>query len=433
MRAALRFALFALAAAVLVAAASAVLADGLASEVGAQTPDKQAEDKDGGGPNPGEGDGSDGGEQGDGDGSNPGEGDGKDGGGSDPGEGDGKDSGGSDPGGDGDGDNRDPGNNPDDSPSPGEDGGDKGTEDGKQPGDGGAPPPNNPDDSGDEGGQEDGEAKRPGNDPEELEDPKNPGGNEEKAGGGTPDGGDAPSPGDGAGTPPPGDGKDAAEPSAPDAGGEDGDGGGAGAPGVRTATFYGGGLDVGDVVTASIGGAECGEATVGDDGGWSIAVAEGGCGGRAAPGAVVAFAIDGRAAAQTATWQAGGLPDDVAGGIALTLAVPPPPSLTLDLDGARGVYVQDADRRFAVYVVGAPDFVNAQFVRRWVSASGADATPPTLTLDLEEARAVYVREPDGAVAVYVVGAPDFVNAPFVRRWIASPPGGSGAPEPPASG
>ena len=35
------------------------------------------------------------------------------------------------------------------------------------------------------------------------------------------------------------------------------------------------------------------------------------------------------------------------------------PGITLRLDGARSVYVQDTDGGFHSYVVGAPDFVNA--------------------------------------------------------------------------
>ena len=175
------------------------------------------------------------------------------------------------------------------------------------------------------------------------------------------------------------------------------------------ASFYGGGLDAGDVVTASIDGAACGEAEVGDGGGWSILVEEGGCGGKAVDGATIAFAIDGRAARPTATWRAGGLPDDREGGIALTAA-----GMTIGLRGARAVYVQDAGGGFDIHVVGAPEFVNARFGQRWIVA----ATPLTLTLDTEGARAFYVQSADGAFDSHVVGAPDFVNAAFARRWIA---------------
>ena len=85
------------------------------------------------------------------------------------------------------------------------------------------------------------------------------------------------------------------------------------------ANFYGGGLDAGSVVTASIGDAECGSATVDDSGGWAIQIAPGAA---CSPldGATVGFAVDGAAANETATWSPGALPADVANGISLTLA-----------------------------------------------------------------------------------------------------------------
>ena len=182
------------------------------------------------------------------------------------------------------------------------------------------------------------------------------------------------------------------------------------------AYYYGGGLRAGAVVTASIGGVECGKATADASGGWSILVAAGGCGGRAAAGAVVAFAINGRAAWPTVTWEAGGLPAGREDGITLTAG------MRLRLGGARAVYAQGEAGGYGVYVVGAPDFVNAAFAGRWVVASAAAATPPTLTLDIKGARAVYVQDAEGVFASYVVGAPDFVNAAFVQRWIAGAPG-----------
>ena len=83
-------------------------------------------------------------------------------------------------------------------------------------------------------------------------------------------------------------------------------------------TYYGAGLAAGDVVTASIGGAECGRATVDASGIWSITVAAGGCGGAARDGATVTFAVNGVPAGQTAKWRVGGVPDDQAAGITLT-------------------------------------------------------------------------------------------------------------------
>ena len=174
------------------------------------------------------------------------------------------------------------------------------------------------------------------------------------------------------------------------------------------ASFYGGGLTRGDMVTASIGGTACGEAVAGAGGGWSILVEEGGCGGKAVDGATIAFAVNGRAARPTATWRAGGLPDDREGGIALTAA-----GMTIRLRGVRAVYVQDMDGGFDIHVPGAPDFVNARFGRRWIAA----ATPLTLTLGTEGVRAVYVQSADRTFDSHVAGAPDFVNAAFARRWI----------------
>ena len=83
-------------------------------------------------------------------------------------------------------------------------------------------------------------------------------------------------------------------------------------------TYYGAGLAAGDVVTASIEGAECGRDTVAASGIWSITVAAGGCGGAARDGATVTFAVNGVPAGQTAKWRVGGVPDDQAAGITLT-------------------------------------------------------------------------------------------------------------------
>ncbi len=84
-------------------------------------------------------------------------------------------------------------------------------------------------------------------------------------------------------------------------------------------TAYGTGLTAGDVVTATIGGDACGEATVDADGNWLIYVE---AGGDCAPvaGDEINFAINGEAANETATYSAGGAPADVANGISLTLA-----------------------------------------------------------------------------------------------------------------
>ena len=63
---------------------------------------------------------------------------------------------------------------------------------------------------------------------------------------------------------------------------------------------------------------------------------------------------------------------------------------------------------------------------------GGDAGGDVLRVRLDGARAVYVQDAEGAFATYVIGAPDFVNAPFAARWIApdaAPSGAAGAPTP----
>ena len=52
------------------------------------------------------------------------------------------------------------------------------------------------------------------------------------------------------------------------------------------------------------------------------------------------------------------------------------PGLTLDLEGARAVWVQDEDREWYSYFPAAPDFVNERFIERWVIAD-APAGPET--------------------------------------------------------
>ena len=89
-------------------------------------------------------------------------------------------------------------------------------------------------------------------------------------------------------------------------------------PAERPASYYGGGLDIGDRVTATIGVVTCGASTAGADGGWAISIEEGGCGGGAVAGATVNFAVNGVVAEQTAQWSAGFVPDDRTNGITLT-------------------------------------------------------------------------------------------------------------------
>ena len=75
----------------------------------------------------------------------------------------------------------------------------------------------------------------------------------------------------------------------------------------------------------------------------------------------------------------------------------------------------DGGGAFSSLVIGAPDFVNAEFVRRWIT--GADW--PVVTLDPDGVRAVYVLDEHRVFWSYVIGAPNLVNARFVTRWIIS--------------
>ena len=97
------------------------------------------------------------------------------------------------------------------------------------------------------------------------------------------------------------------------------------------ANYYGAGLTEGAVVTASIEGGECASATVDADGGWAVSIgADNDCNPTA--GATVAFAIDGDDAEQTMSYEAGGLPANVATGITLTVAAMPDTAPVDDTD-----------------------------------------------------------------------------------------------------
>ena len=53
----------------------------------------------------------------------------------------------------------------------------------------------------------------------------------------------------------------------------------------------------------------------------------------------------------------------------------------------------------------------------FVAAVDARASAPGLTIDLEGARAVWVQDEAGEWHYYIPGAPDFVNEPFIERWV----------------
>ena len=61
----------------------------------------------------------------------------------------------------------------------------------------------------------------------------------------------------------------------------------------------------------------------------------------------------------------------------------------------------------------------------FVVAVDARASAPGLTLDLEGARSVWVQDEDGEWYSYFPAAPDFVNERFVERWVIEPPSTTG--------
>ncbi len=86
----------------------------------------------------------------------------------------------------------------------------------------------------------------------------------------------------------------------------------------------------------------------------------------------------------------------------------------------------DEHGAFTSLVIGAPDLVNTEFVRRWIT----DADWPLVALRLDGVRAVYVLDEWRRFSSYVIGAPDIVNRSFGTRWVIADPSG---PPPPPSG
>jgi len=94
---------------------------------------------------------------------------------------------------------------------------------------------------------------------------------------------------------------------------------------VLPAVLYGQGLEEGQVVTASIGGEECGSATVDANGEWTMQIApDADCGPTA--NAAISFTVDGDPATSSpaAVWNSGGTPSDVANGYTLTVQAATP-------------------------------------------------------------------------------------------------------------
>lgn len=89
---------------------------------------------------------------------------------------------------------------------------------------------------------------------------------------------------------------------------------------VLPAVLYGQGLEEGQVVTAYIGGEECGSATVDDAGEWTMQIApDADC--EPTANAAISFTVDGDPATSSpaAVWNSGGTPSDVANGYTLTV------------------------------------------------------------------------------------------------------------------
>jgi len=94
---------------------------------------------------------------------------------------------------------------------------------------------------------------------------------------------------------------------------------------VLPAVLYGKGLTSGQVVAASIGGTQCGTATVNAAGEWTMQIApDNACAPTA--NAAISFTVDGKAATASpaAVWNSGGTPSDVQNGYKLTIAAATP-------------------------------------------------------------------------------------------------------------
>lgn len=90
---------------------------------------------------------------------------------------------------------------------------------------------------------------------------------------------------------------------------------------VLPAVLYGKGLTAGQTVAASIGGKQCGTATVTAAGEWTMQItSDNSCG--PTDGAAISFTVNGQAATASpaATWKSGGTPSDIANGYKLTVS-----------------------------------------------------------------------------------------------------------------
>ena len=203
------------------------------------------------------------------------------------------------------------------------------------------------------------------------------------------------------------------------------------------AAYYGGGLDAGDTVTVMIGDNSCGTATVGASGDWSITVWVGGCGGAAVAGATVTFAVNGAPAEQTATWRAGGTPENTVTGITLTVASPKP-SASFGEVRISARRLADGRVEFALqprsgggwgeHVLPSSRYFPANAAMgRWLSSSPVDAGGAEARIGarrLADGRVEFVLQPragSGWGARVLPSSRYFPASTAVGRWLHSSP------------
>ncbi len=163
----------------------------------------------------------------------------------------------------------------------------------------------------------------------------------------------------------------------------------------QKADLYGGGLQEGDVVVASIGGVECGTDTVSaeDNGEWYIEVGAGACGGAAVEGARITITVNGNTADQFVTWSDGYTPPDRANGIALTFEGS---SVSADPEGPPPTATLSRSQGLAIFSGGSLDELEAAVL--YACPGGAT---------------VWANDPSGdGYLPFVPTAIPLVNAPF---------------------
>ena len=89
------------------------------------------------------------------------------------------------------------------------------------------------------------------------------------------------------------------------------------------------------------------------------------------------------------------------------------PGLTLDLEGARSVWVQDEAGEWHWYIPGAPDFVNERFIERWViedAPAGPDTARVSRVIDGDTIE-VTLRGETRSVRLLLVDTPEVHRGP----------------------